>query len=274
MDTNVNYTLVGAFMIVLITAVVLGIIWLSSGFKVDQFKTYKIYMQESVAGLNVDSPVEFNGVNVGTIKSIAINQNNPRLVEVLLDIKDTTPITQGTVATLDSRGVTGLTYMQLKDKGTDLRPLVALPDQKYPVIRTAPSLFTRLDTTLSQLSVEFQQIAASIQSLLDPENRRLIKHSLHNIDNFTAVLSKNSDRMNQIFINTESVSRDLIPLVRSGSRTLNALDVQTLPATYQLVYNLQNMTRTLSALSVQLKQNPAILVRGAGAPELGPGERR
>lgn len=274
MDTNVNYTLVGAFMIVLITAMVLGIIWLSSGFKVDQFKTYKIYMQESVAGLNVDSPVEFNGVNVGTIKSIAINDKNPRLVEVLLDIKDTTPITQGTVATLDSRGVTGLAYMQLKDKGTDLRPLVALPGQKYPVIRTSPSLFTRLDTTLSELSVQFQQIANSIQSLLDPENRQLIKQSLQNIDHFTAMLSRNSGRMNEIFINTATVSRNLIPLTRSGARTLNALEVQTLPATYQLVYNLQNMTRTLSGLSTQLKQNPALLVRGAAPPELGPGEKR
>src|SRR3990167_1857409 len=113
METNVSYTIVGAFVITLLTAMVLAIIWLSSGFSFDQYTTYLVYMQESVSGVSVDSQVEFNGVNVGTVKSISLNHKNPQLVELLLNIKKDTPVTRGTVATLNSRGFTGIAYLAL-----------------------------------------------------------------------------------------------------------------------------------------------------------------
>src|SRR5688572_1168472 len=123
MDTNVNYTIVGAFVIVLTSFMILGIIWLSSGFGGEEYSTYAVMMQESVSGMSVDSPVEFNGVNVGTIKSIKLEPKNPKLVKILLEVKNDTPITQGTIATIDTKGITGVTFIALKDKSTDLRPL-------------------------------------------------------------------------------------------------------------------------------------------------------
>src|ERR1700728_394360 len=121
METNVSYTVVGAFVITLLTATILAIIWLSSGFSFDQYSTFMVYMQESVTGLSIDSPVELNGVNVGTVSSITLNRKNPQLVELLLSIRNDTPLTKGTVATLNTRGFTGIAYLALKDKSTNLR---------------------------------------------------------------------------------------------------------------------------------------------------------
>ncbi len=141
METNVHYAAVGAFVLSLIAALVLAIIWLSSGLSLQQYTTYQIFMQESVSGLNVDSAVEFNGVNVGSVKSIDIDHANPQLVILLISVKSSAPITHGTIATLQSRGVTGVTYIALKDKSEDLVPLRAQKGEKYPVIRTGPSIF-------------------------------------------------------------------------------------------------------------------------------------
>src|SRR3990167_1179713 len=201
METNVNYTLVGAFVIALITAIVLGIIWLSSGFSFEQYSTYLIYMQESVSGLNIDSDVEYNGVEVGTVKSIELNQNNPQLVEVLVDIKNTTPITHGTVATLTTRGLTGLVYVALKDKSVDLRPLVAEPGQRYPVIPTAPSIFVRLDAALTQLNRSFKRISESMEVVFDEENQQSIKRTLLNLKRITNTLAMNSKPISVILKN-------------------------------------------------------------------------
>src|SRR2546426_97348 len=99
METNVNYTAVGAFVLLLITLICVGIIWLARGLSFVHFTTYAVYMEESVSGLSVDAPVEFNGVPVGTVSNVSISRRNPRLVKLLLTIKDGTPITQGTVAT-------------------------------------------------------------------------------------------------------------------------------------------------------------------------------
>src|SRR5829696_616571 len=96
MESKVNYAIVGGFVIILLTAIVLAIIWLSSGLSFTNYAIYMSYMQESVSGLSIDAPVEFNGVEVGKVKIIKINKDNPQLVEVLYRIKQSTPVTQGT----------------------------------------------------------------------------------------------------------------------------------------------------------------------------------
>lgn len=274
METNVSYTVVGAFVVTLLTAAILAIIWLSSGFSFDQYKIYMVYMQESVSGVSIDSPVEFNGVNVGTVKSIELNRKNPQLVELLLSIKSDTPITRGSVATLNSRGFTGIAYVALKDKSTDLRPLVTERGQQYPIIPSAPSLFMRLDTTLTKLSKDIQRVSESIQSLLNKENQQSIRDILLNVDRITANMAASNRKLTAILENTANASVQLGPLLKSSQQTMQMLEMQTLPATYQLLSNLTDVTRTLSLVAAELKQNPSVLIRGAAPPAPGPGESK
>lgn len=195
-------------------------------------------MRESVSGLSIDSPVEFNGVEVGNVKTISINHKNPELVELLLNIKSSAPITKGTVATLNSRGITGITYVALKDKSNDLTPLVAEAGESYPIIKTAPSLFVRIDTAMSELSNNFHLITESIQQLLNKENQRAIKKTLSNMQAMTAVMQS-----------------------------------QTLPMTYQTLNNLNSTMQSFASLAKEIKRNPTILIRGSAEPQLGPGEK-
>jgi len=267
MDTNVNYTLVGAFVIGITAAIVLAIIWLSSGLSVQPYSNYIIYSQESVSGLSVDAPVEYNGVNVGAVKSIELKPTDPHLVKVILRIHSSTPITKNTVATLTSRGITGVAFIALKDTGADLTPLTAEPGQDYPVIPTAPSIFLRLDTALTKLTKNFESIADSIHGLLDKENLQSIKNTLSQLDRVTGTLANNSQKINAILVNTTHATEQLTPLMKTLSN-------QTLPVTYQLLSNLNDATRTLSDVALQLKQNPSILIRGVAKAPLGPGERK
>jgi phospholipid/cholesterol/gamma-HCH transport system substrate-binding protein len=272
METNINYAAVGGFVICLVTAMVMAIIWLSSGFSIQHYTTYKVYMQESVSGLNIDSPVEFNGVDVGSVKSIDLDDHNPQLVALLLNVKSTTPVTQGTIATLQTRGVTGTTFIALKDKSENLTPIPILSGEDFPVIKTGPSLFMRLDTALSQLSDNLREVTVSIRSLLDKENQQNIKEILLNIQKVTGSLAANNERMDRILANTEKASRDFIPLVKTTANAMHMFEMQTLPATYQLVSNLDSITRSLVEVSAELRQNPSILIRGVQRQSNGPGE--
>lgn len=274
METNINYTIVGAFVISLTAALILAIVWLSSGFSFELYSKYLIYMQESVTGLNIDSAVEYNGVSVGTVDSIELNRKNPQLVEVLVSIKTATPITHGTVAMLSSKGITGITYIALQDKSTDLRPLVALKGQPYPVIRTIPSIFTRLDTALSQLSKSFRNLSETFQSVFDKQTQQAIKNTFINLNRVTSTLAVNSQKLGIILDNTSKASQQFSPLVQSSMGAVRTLETQTLPETYQLLNNLNDTVRTLSEVSEQLKSNPSILIRGQAPAVLGPGETK
>ena len=252
METNVNYTIVGIFVITLLSAAIFGIIWLSSGFSIGNFSTYQINMEESVSGLNVDSPVEFNGVSVGSIKSIELDRNNTQLVILLLDIKVGTPITAGTTATLKTRGITGINYVALKDDNMDPAPLKALRGEKYPVIETTPSLLLRIDAAFSTFSENFQRITKAIDSVLDKENQRALRDLLANL---------------------KRASNEFTPLLKATTSTINTLESQTLPRTYQMLNNLDQLSRNLTDISGQIKQNPSILIRGVDGQTLGPGEK-
>ena len=72
MDSKVNNTLVGLFVIILSIALVASILWLSVSTDNKYYNTYQIYMQESVSGLNRQAAVKYRGVEVGTVRDIAL----------------------------------------------------------------------------------------------------------------------------------------------------------------------------------------------------------
>lgn len=272
METKVSYTVVGAFVLSLTIAIVVGVLWLSSGFSMDTYSSYLVYMKESVSGLSVDSQVEYNGVTVGSVEQIKLNNHNPQLVQVILSIKDGTPITLGTSAALTTRGLTGVAFIALKDSSKDLRPLTILPGEKYPIIPSAPSLFARLDTTLSSLSKNFETLTNSLQNLLDKENLHSFKSTLKNIETFTRTLANNHARLNTIFENSARASRQFGPLINSGNTAFDNLQSQTIPLTNNVLQNLDQISKNLSQVSNDLKQNPSALLRGTAQSALGPGE--
>lgn len=258
METDVNYTVVGGFVIVLFAAIVLTIIWLSAGLSVSEYSIYKVYMTEAVTGLSLESPVEYNGVDVGSVKTISINHKNPRLVILLLKIKSTTPITKGTTASLEIKGLTGSSFISLKDQGKDLTPLTTPPGEDYPVINTVPSFFLKLDAALSSLTDSFKQLSATAHDLLDKENLRSIKDTLRNLDEITYTLSSNSKQINTVLHDTAKASAQLAPIFQNANQTMT---------------DLSTLSRSLNELSEEISQNPAMLIRGKAPRPLGPGEQ-
>jgi len=239
METNVSYTIAGIFVITLLSFIVFSVIYISSGFGTKDYVYYKVDMQESVSGLNKNGPVEFNGVNVGTVYEMKINHQNPQLVELLLQVEKDTPITKGTRAKLAIRSLTGVAYLLLVDKGENMQPIEKSPGQKYAVIPTTPSILVRLDTTLTQINDSFRQLSSSIRALLDKQNLQWIKQ-----------------------------------ILQSGKGSMQILESKTLPATTDAAQNFGTMSRNLNSLSSEIKNNPAILLRGKASPsKLGPGEK-
>jgi len=230
-----------------------------------------VYVDESVTGLAADSPVEFNGVNVGRVKMVSLSKKDPHLVEVILSVRKETPITQGTLATLNSRGLTGITYMALKDKGTNLAALPLFPDQRYPIIKSSPSFLLRLDTEFQRLNKSLSDVSAAMTKLLDDENLHSVKLVLTNLKDFTQILQAQNNQIKTLIANASSSSEQLPEMMKSGNKAIQTLHSQTLPAATRTMVNLDRASQNLTMLSDEVKQNPSVLLRGI-KPQLGPGE--
>ncbi|OGT41687.1 MAG: hypothetical protein A3F42_03020 [Gammaproteobacteria bacterium RIFCSPHIGHO2_12_FULL_37_34] len=273
MEPKVNSIVVGIFISTLLLTILLTIIWLSLGLSLEKYATYLVYMTESVTGLTVNSNVEYNGVEVGEVSNIMLDPSNPHFVQLLLRIKSSTPITQGTIATLATRGLTNITYVALKDAGKDIRPLILKSGQTFPIIQSGPSLFTRLDIALGRLVANFRRVQVSLEALLDKENLQAAKKTLANLDQITQILKESDAKLNLIFANTTKASHQLTPFMQSSSNTVQLLQIQTLPMAYRVLANLNNMSRVIAELAIELRQNPSLLIRDT-KPNAGPGEMK
>lgn len=266
MESKINYTLVGAFVLILTIALIIFITWLSVGFSTKHYKNYLVIMHESVAGLGVNSSVKYNGVNVGIIKNISLNKNNPEQVRLVLQIEKHTPITAGTTATLNSQGLTGITYVALQGSDTNLKPISIIPGERYPIIKSTPSLFLRLDSALRDLNSNMNQITEDINGVLGGDNPILLRKILSNLTVTSNHLAAQSKQLDTILINTARSTRAFPSL-------MSTLTQQTLPATNEVLNNLTLMSDNLLELSDSLKQNPSILLRGQSPLPSGPGEK-
>lgn len=206
MEPKVNYVVVGAF-VVLLSATVLGIIlWLGKTDYRGIYDRYYVYTRESVAGLSVDSTVKYRGVDVGRVKEVVLNPDNSEEVRVTLDIVGGTPVKSDTEAVLVTQGLTGLVTLDLTGGSRDAPPLVASAGQPYPVIKSAPSLFGRLDKVLSQvlseeglanLVVNLNSLAQNASSVLDEENRHALRQMIKDLSEVTRALAANSGQVDR-----------------------------------------------------------------------------
>jgi len=206
MEPRVKYVVVGAF-VLLLGATVLGtVLWLGKTDYRGIYDRYYVYTRESVAGLSVDSTVKYRGVDVGRVKEVILNPENAEEVRVTLDIVGGTPVKTDTQAVLVTQGLTGLVTLNLTGGTKDAPPLVPGAGQTYPVIKSAPSLFGRLDGTVEALLSEqglptlvanVNGLARNASLMLDEDNRAQFGQILKDLGEVTKVLAARSGQVDR-----------------------------------------------------------------------------
>lgn len=272
MEDDINYGRIGALLILFIVLAVLGILWYSSICLFTKYSKYLVYMQESVAGLSTDSDVEFNGIKVGRIKNIVIDRLNPRLIEITLNIKSSTPITLGTVARLATKGPTTLAYIALKNKNKDVHPLLAKHGQPYPVIPTEPSLFLQLDSALDEISTNYIKIKNALGAFWDDDNVESMRQIFYNLTYIKQTFSTHAKDLESIWDNSVTAIDQLPSLFASGRRLKATIEMKLLATIYDLRANIDAIIFTLIDVSTELKDNPSILLTGTEPAPPGPYE--
>ncbi len=265
MEAKANYTLVGVMVLVLLTALIGGGLWLSTGFDDKKYNPYTVYIHESVAGLSSDSLVKYNGVKVGYIQSIELNPVDPQQVKLQLSIQDNTPITMSTQATLITQGITGNTYLGLSATSSDFTSLQKIPGEPYPVIPYHPSFFNQLEANINRLS-------RNLSNLLNKENTENLSKTLKDLPVAIKNLNIGIQKFSAMSESLSSAGNQVSKTMEAGKTSLDQLTQQTLPPAEQLLYKLNEIAANLEEVSVQIRQNPSVIVRGSTPPKPGPGE--
>jgi phospholipid/cholesterol/gamma-HCH transport system substrate-binding protein len=306
----VNYPIVGLFVLVLGAALVAGVLWLASGGAWQtQYDLYQAIEDESVAGLNLNAPVKYNGVDVGKVRSIHLDPENPERVILLFAIERDTPVKEDTVAVLKTQGLTGIAYVELSGGARNAPPLAATEGNRYPVIRTKPSLSARLENVLTTVLAKLDSTSSSINAILSDANRAAVTSALADIATVARTVAARKNSIDagiasaaRTFDNASRATAQVGPLIdriglsadaiekmgnevagtsASAGKTVNSVgsDVkrftaETLPALERLLGELGVLTASLHRLSEQTQRDPSGFLLGRKPVPEGPGETK
>ena len=158
MEPDKHYFIEGLFVIVLSVAAAFFAVWLSRTGNDDDV-LYRIHFDESVSGLALGEPVKFVGVDVGTVKSMGIDTVDTHWVQVDVKLRKDAPVKTDTKATLKTRGITGVSFIELSGGSADAQMLVAAtPAGEVPEIPAEKSALTTVLEQLPKVIAKFSAI--------------------------------------------------------------------------------------------------------------------
>ncbi len=233
-----------------IVAIIAGVVWLGMSNYLDRGRFYVSYFDESVQGLDRDSPVKYRGVAVGRVHAINVAPDE-RLIEVVMQIDpelEPQKATDDVVAQLKSVGITGLMFIELERRGAgerDVSPEIGFKPP-HPVIPTRPSeiskifkgiediftLFRSLDAAIStHLTGVLQKIDSALDEAQLAQLMRDMRKSLQSLqalinsdkaERLLASLNEASQNFNRMTVNADSGISEIRSTVGNLDRTIDS----------------------------------------------------
>jgi phospholipid/cholesterol/gamma-HCH transport system substrate-binding protein len=197
METRARYALIGLFMLAVIAASFAFVYWLENAGGFGARDTYRIRFQSSVSGLLVGSAVLFNGIKVGEVTGLALDQASPGQVTATIAVDRGTPVRSDTGVSVVSQGLTGGAAIALRGGDPDA-PELSVRDGEVPLLIAPPNA----GEDWSELA---RQVLRRLDTMLG-ENADGVKSIISNFDSFSQVLGRNSDRIDGILAGLERMT--------------------------------------------------------------------
>jgi phospholipid/cholesterol/gamma-HCH transport system substrate-binding protein len=290
---------VGAFVLGCFSILAFTIIYLINAQLSGHTVPYRTYLRYA-GGLEPGAQVLFGGINVGKVTAVRPAASDPSKIEILLDVKENTPLNEKSVAKLGFVSVMSGAALSVTTGGNDARRLSAgsvipsqeaasldaITDKMAAVADNANGLIAEVRGELGGISGEARTLLQNLNTVTDKGNQQRIQNVLENVNQMVATerpkvdrltdqlnaLSQHADETIQNVNGTVSDVRqpirgDLAELQNTLLQTKQLLaDMQVLVRANDdkiddTVENLRIATENLDQLTESVKQHPWSLIR-------------
>ena len=290
---------VGAFVLGCFSVLAFTLIYLINaqlGVHTVPYRTYLRY----AGGLEPGASVLFGGINVGKVTAVRPAASDPTRIEILLGVKENTPLNEKSVAKLGLLSVMSSAALSITTGSNDAKRLPSgstipsqeaasldeISDKLTVVADNANGLITEVRGELHGISGDARTLLANLNSVTGQSNQRKIREVLDNVDAMLATerpkidhltdqlnaLSQHADETIQNVNGTvsevrEPVRKDVVELQNTLLEAKHLLaDMQALVKAndYKIddtIENLRTATENLDDLTESVKQRPWSLVR-------------
>lgn len=239
---------VGIF--VLIALVALGYMSMQVGsgmFASDDSYPLVVYF-DNVTGLKSGAPVEIAGIEVGTVRSIDLEDGKARLT---LAIRTGVPVRADVAATIKSRGVLGDKFLELRG-GSEGMPVLDSGQRIVTSDRSAD--LEVLFEKVGQIADDIGLVAKSVANVLGgPEGERDLRLTLHSMRDMTVSLNElvqeNMQAINEVVSNFRDFSGDMRDITGGNKESIGVIVENFERASGKLGATLENMNRMLESIN-------------------------
>lgn len=265
METRSNNVLVGAIVLLLVALTIGAAFWFSRVGDGDR-REYDIFFRQSVNGIAKGSSVTYAGVPSGQVQSIELWQKDPQFVRVRIVVNPTTPVLQGTTATINGVGFTGVSEIQLEGAVRGAPPITC-PDRNaesvcpegVPVIPTKPGALGELLNSAPQLMQRVTTLTERLGELVDDRNQRHMGNILANVEKLTQDLSAQGPEIGQTLtqarLTLENASKAAEALAAAANNTNALITDEGKPMIKDLRATVASAQSTLATLDATFKES-------------------
>jgi phospholipid/cholesterol/gamma-HCH transport system substrate-binding protein len=183
MKTRASNLMIGSTTLAVVAAAFVGLLGFQKFQGIQQRGALRIIFEGSASGLRKGGSVNFDGVQVGEILSLKLD--NPRKVVALVRLDNSAPIRNDTVVGLEFQGLTGVAAISLTG-GAAAAPPVPLDEDGIPVLTADLSETESIRDTLHNVD----------RVLVG--NQATLKNGLLNFETYTASLASKGDAIDSI----------------------------------------------------------------------------
>lgn len=193
METSARYSLIGGFTLAIVLIALSFVYWLHNTGGFGAKTMYRVTFERTAGGLLVGSPVQFNGIKVGEVSALSLDQHDPRRVEAVIAVDAATPVRQDTAVTIEAQGLTGSPALALTGGDPAAAalaagaPLAAARGAGLSINQSAREVLARIDGILSDNAEPLHKLIADLQT-------------------FSSALSRNSERVDTILAGLERMT--------------------------------------------------------------------
>ena len=269
METKANYVLIGAFTLVVSLALLAFGLWAAKYSSDRTWQEYRVVFDEAVTGLSVGSPVQYNGIAVGSITDLTLAPDDPRKVVAKVRLNASTPVKTDTRAKLAITSLTGPSIIQLSGGSPQAPALTANSHDAIPTILTTPS-------ALQNITDVANRVVERMDELLSDDNVARISATLAHLESISGNLADRDQGMQALLVEARDAARNLNTTLATANGTIEHLDrnvVQQLPATLdKLDASLSKLDSAAGNANAILGENRAAISSFAndGLAQLGP----
>jgi phospholipid/cholesterol/gamma-HCH transport system substrate-binding protein len=290
---------VGAFVLSCVAVLAFTVIYLLNaqfGGGTVQYETYLRY----AGGLEPGASVLFGGINVGRVTAVRPWAKDPTRIEILLEVKNDTPLNEKSIAKLGFVSVMNSAALSIttgSNEAKRLSPGSTIASQEAAsldeiagklatVADSANALITQAQGELDGISGNVNHLLANLDTMTGPPNQKKVQSILDNVDRLIAVerpkidhladellsVSQHADGTIQNVNGTVTdlrgpIGKDLAELqaaLEQAKDLLQSMQIIVRANDYKIndtVENLREATDNLNQFTDSLKQRPWSLVR-------------